>query len=58
MKFERITLEKYLDRHEDSKRFTSFCLDSYDDEMADFYETPAQFVSCCREAWEEIVGGK
>lgn len=57
MKFERIELEKYLDRHEDSKKFTSFCLDSYDDEMANFAETPWDFVECCKEVWEDMQGG-
>ena len=54
MKFQRIELEKYLDRNEDSKKFTAFCLDSFDDGMGDFAECPAQFVSDCREVFEEI----
>jgi hypothetical protein len=54
MKFTRPELEKYLDRKEDSKKFSVFCLDSYDDGMCEFAETPWQFVSDCREVFEEI----
>ncbi len=61
MKFTRIELEKYLDRNEDSKSFSRFCIECFDDRALsmedledDCVTTVQDYVSLCREIWIEI----